>query len=336
MSESRKYIILVFFSLFINVFLSTTIFCAEIVAKLPEPNKLSVHCQWQQQYNDSNTSRIFLAGETIFGFVTVSGLSHEKMLQPENKETTAMKTNIADKKTGKTTPIENIIIGTSFLYVNPHVTPNSATRMFAFVAKLPDLKEGEYVLNFVVQDECSGLSGEDKLYFNIASPNTLKLVNVNFAQSVLPDQIGANQPHVYANVMPLAVYTMPIGNLAPAIRYAINGLEVNKDGNIDVHLIFTQYSENGQELWRYETSYTGNDFIKDYPFPGTFFLQKLYAGKFRAKIEVEDRNSKKKDTIELPYVVINSVDILNQYNYPKNMQPKAKKINETKPEENNQ
>ncbi|MDR2439477.1 MAG: hypothetical protein LBE12_08945 [Planctomycetaceae bacterium] len=325
MNVSIKYILLLFLILFVGIQLSVFSFSEEISNLQAEKNKLPVSFQWSHQCNSPDRHRTFLAGEGVYGFITISGFPLK-----QNSNELGIVVSIYDEKEEKIIhTVPTISIGIDSLYVNPNVLKGSAFKIWTFYMVLPELSilsEGNYVLKLTIQDEISGLPGEDKLYFAIVSPNTLKLINVNLGviatNTLSQDKI--NQEKNFSDLQP-PVFAIPIGHRIPAIRFQVNGLEVNKDNDIDVCVKLTQYSEKGVEVWNYEKSYTGKDFIKDKPFPGLLLLPKLCPGYGRVKIEVEDRNSKKWDSIELPYAVINSIDMLNQYNYPKNLQPKVKK-----------
>jgi hypothetical protein len=333
MNVSIKYITLIFLSLFISIFLSTISFCDELVDEQAEKSKLSVHCQWSHQCNASDRRRTFLTGESIFSFITVSGFLPEQI-----KEQCKIAVSIFDEDEKEIKyAMPAMPGGSDFLYVNPNVSQNSSFQLMRLQMSLPktSLSQGNYVLKCSIQDSISGLSGEDKLYFTIVAPNTLKLINVNmgFIATNTPSQ-DINQKKNFVILQP-PIFAIPIGHRIPAVSFQVNGLEINKNNDIDACVKLTQYSEKGIEIWNYEKSYTGKDFIKEEPLPGLFLLPKLCPGYCYVKLEVEDRTSKKKDSIELPYAVINSIDMLNQYNYPKNLQQEVKKINETKTGENN-
>jgi hypothetical protein len=326
--------IMLFLSLFAGV-LSTFSFSEEINNKQEEKNKLSVNFQWSHQYSIAKNHRTFLAGEGVYGFATITGF-----LPEQSRGECGIAASIYDEKE------ENLIyaipvtsLGNDPLYVNPNIHDGSAVKIWVFYTILPGmsiLSERNYVLKLTILDNISGLSGEDKLYFTIVSPNTLKLINVNLGviATNTPSQNKINQEKNFSILQP-PIFAIPIGHRIPAVNFQVNGLEVNKNNDIDVCIKLTQYSEKDVEIWNYEKSYIGKDFIKNKPFPGIFLLPKLCSGYGHVKVEVEDRNSKKKDSIKLPYAVINTIDMLNQYNYPKSILPEIKKINETKTRENN-
>ncbi|MDR2439478.1 MAG: hypothetical protein LBE12_08950 [Planctomycetaceae bacterium] len=317
-----KYITLLFLSLFVGALSSAFSFSEEIDDKQTEANKLSVTIQWSHQCNTSNNHRKCLAGEAIAGFITVSGFP-----QGQTREQIEITVSIFDEK--ETTLIDTISPyseGNRFLCINPDVSQDSTFQILTFMMILPEmsiLSEGNYVLKLAIQDKISGMSGDDKLYFTIVSPNTFRLKNVFFCF------IDTTNSSSKTSIIFPTVFTLPkVTDSYPFVNFQVNGFEVNENGEIDMLVKFTQYSEQGLEIENVEKSYSNKDFIRDKQFSAFFRLQKLYPGKYHVKIEVEDRNSKKKDSIELPYAVINSIDILNQYNYPKDIQPDVKETPE--------
>jgi hypothetical protein len=315
-----KSITLLFLSLFVVILLSTFSFSEEIDENQIKENSLSVIAQYSHQCNVSNNHRTLLAGDVISGFITVSGFP-----RGQTREQIEITINIFDEKETKLIDtISPYSEGNRFLCINPNVSQDFTFQILNFMVILSEmsiLSEGNYVLKLTIQDKVSGLSGEDKLYFTIVSPNTFRLKNVFF---FLADT--TNSSHQIALVLP-PVFTLPKNTDSyPFVHFQVNGFEVNEKDEINMLVKFTQYSEQGAIIENVENSYS--DIVRDKTFSTAFVLQKLSPGKYHVKIEVEDKNSKKKDSIELPYAVINSIDILNQYNYPKNIQPDVKETPE--------
>jgi hypothetical protein len=317
MRISIKYTLLLVLIFFINVSVSTFSFSEEINDQWVEKNKLSVTAQWSHQCNISNNHRKCLADEVVAGFITVSGFP-----QGQIREQIEITINIFNEKETKLIDtISPFSEGNQFLCYNPDVSQDSTFQILPFMAILPKmsiLSKGNYVFKLMVQDKISGLFGTDKLYFTIVSPNTFRLKNVFFCLTNTTN----SSPKISFALPPIFVLPKTTDSY-PFVNFEVNGLEVNENDEIDMLVKFTQYSEQDAAIENVEKSYSGKDFIRD-KFSAAFELPKLKPGKYHIKIEVEDRNSKKKDSIELPYAVISSVDILNQYNYPKNLQPEVK------------
>jgi hypothetical protein len=311
MRISIKYNLSLVLIFLINTFILTFIFAEEVVDKPIAENELSVTAQWAHQCNVPNNHRTFLAGECISGFITISNFQQEQI--KEHIKATVSIFDEKEKKLIHTFPTSNGVI--KFLYIDPNLK-NSTFQILGFNLLLPNssiLPKGNYVLKLAIKDQVSNLYGVGKFYFNIVSPDTFRLMNVGFIYVISNATSRKNvNPPKDLPFIACPTFVIPMVNNETYIPNAVcmvNGLSVNENDKVDLHIKFTQYSEKGDEIWKEEHFYTDKNEVKDKPFLHTYSL-KLYSGKYHIKIEIEDRIAKKKDSIELPYAVFNGLDML--------------------------
>ena len=171
----------------------------------------------------------------------------------------------------------------------------SSSFFYLFLAVPPDFEEGEYDLCISVQNKKNSVLYEGKVVVNLYSSSCYGIRNLMFMHGV-----------------PKTTYWVPGSNIFAAgetakISFAVGGLSLNANAEVEALVKLTLVDQEGMSVNILDLGPTppmlkhrisASEHSKTWTFSHEFILTQ--PGDFVLKVGVEDLNSLKKDSCELP------------------------------------